>query len=143
MPILAIEKVGQPANASLGYIDDGEVKHVNDFAVKPPCIMKNLSVKHAVDNVAQSSRGDEGKSKQHTEFCSFLREAEQKINQGDYRHNSEDAECGFDNASAAHPAKSHPRVLDEEQLEPVAQHGDFLSDGHVCLDPDLQQLIQD
>lgn len=143
MPILAEEKVRKPAVVLTGDVDNREIKHIDDFAVEPAGIMEDLAVEDAVDNVAQRSRGDEGESEKHSEFGPFFREAEQQKYQDNNGHDSEDAECGLDNATAPHPAESHAGVLYEKQIEPAADDRDLLSDGHMSLDPDFQHLIQD
>ena len=40
-------------------------------------------------------------------------------------------------------AEGHPLVLHKEDLEPVSQHGEMLSQGHMGFDQDLDDLVDD
>ena len=104
--------------------------------------MEDLSVKQAVDDVAQGARCDQRDADEHAELGAFFREVKQRVKQGDHGQNSENAQQGLDDAAVAHHAESHAVVLDEQQLEPVAKQGNLLPDGHVRLDPDLEDLVE-
>ena len=47
-----------------------------------------------------------------------------------------------DHAPERH-AEGHPLVLDEQDLEPFAQHVEVLPDGHVGLHQDFDDLVDD
>ena len=142
MVIGAKQKIGQPTVAVASHVDDGEVQHVDHLSVQPSGVMEDLSVKHAVDDVAEGTCGNEGEAEQHAELGVFLCETEKQKDQCDDRYDPECAKQGLHQTAAAHPTEGHAWILDEEQLEPVAQHRDFLTKGHVSLYPDLQDLIK-
>ena len=143
MAIRSKQEVGQPAVVAAGDVDDGEVEHIDHFAVKPSCIAspfrkqgghlgvvagaEELAIKHTVKDVAHGSRDDEGDAEQHPETGVLLGETEQDDQQDHDGHNPKDAQQRLHDATAAHPSEGHAWVLDEEQLEPVAQHWDLLA----------------
>lgn len=143
MPVLAEEEVGEPAVVLPGDVNEGEIQHVNNLAVQPSGVMKHLAVKHAVDDVAHGASGDQRQPQQDTESRVFPRKAEHNEDQGDHRHNAEDAQGRLHNATAAHPSEGHARILDEQQLEPVSENGDLLADGHMGLYPNLKDLVDE
>lgn len=157
MSVLPKQEVGQPAVALAGHVDDREIQHVDDFAMKPSgiatalgeqgrhravgALAEDLPVEQTVDDVAQGSGDDERDAEQYPETSALLRETEQHIKQGDHRDDPEDAQKRLDEATSPHHAKSHARVLDEQQLAPVAEKRDLLAKGQMGLDPDLYDLV--
>lgn len=143
MPVLSKEEVGQPAVVLPGNVDDGEVKHVHHLTMQPTGIMEHLPVKHAVDDVAHGSGSDEGETQHDAEPRVLPGQPEHDEEQGDHRHNPEDAQDGLHDAASAHPSEGHAWILDEQKLEPVAENGDLLANGHVGPDPNLKDLVND
>ena len=89
MSIRTEEEVGQPGGVLAGYVDNGEVKHVDHTTMQPArittavreeggdlgigALTEDAPIKHTVDDVAHGPRGNEGDAKQHTELGVFLR----------------------------------------------------------------------
>lgn len=143
MSVLTKEEVGQPAVVLPGNVNNWEIQHVNDFTVQPAGIMEHLAVKHAVDDVAHGASGDQRQPQQDTESRVFPGDSKHDDEQGNDGHNAEDAQNRLHDSAATHPSEGHAGILDEQQLEPVSEHGDLLTNGHVCLDPNLEDLVDD
>ena len=105
-------------------------------------LAEDAAVEHAVDDVAHGARGDEGDAEQHAEFGVFLREADQHPEEGNDGHDPKEAQRQLQDAATPQPSEGHAVVLDEQQLEPVPDDGDLLPQGHIRLDPNLEDLVE-
>ena len=104
----AEEEVGQPGGVLAGYVDDGEIEHVDHLSVQPSgitaavreecgdlgvgALAENAPIKHAVDDVAHRACRDKGDAEQHTKFGVFFRETDQNPKQGDNSNNPKEAQ---------------------------------------------------
>ena len=159
MIIRTEEEIGQPRGVFLGHINEREIKHFDYAPVQPAGITaavrekgrdlgvsafaEDAPIKHAVDDVAHCARRDEGNAKQYAEFGAVFRQAHQYPKQGDNRRNPENAQGQFQETAAAEPAESHAVVLDEQQIKPTPDDRNLLTECHVHLDPNLEDLVEE
>ena len=142
---------------------EGEVEHIHHLALHKRGIMtpgrnhagrglgEEQPVEQAVDDVAESAGGDEGKAHDHAGGDrSALVVARAPLEQPGDPHRQDDEQDDPENREgvlADHPAERHPEghalVLDEQDLEPVREDRDGLPDGHMGLDQDLDDLVDD
>ena len=140
-----------------------EVEHVHHLALHEGGVVapggheprrglgKDQPVEQAVEDVAQGAGGDEGEADEHAGgdrgalvgACPPLHEPGDPHRQDD----EEDDPEGREGVLADHPAERHPEghplVLDEQDLEPVREDRQVLPDGHVRLDQDLDDLVDE
>jgi len=159
MSVGAEEEVGQPSGILAGYVDDGEIEHIHHAPMQPAGITtaigeecrdlgvgafaENPPIKHAVNDVAHRACRDEGDAEQYPEFGVFLRQSDQNPKQRDDGHNPENAQSELQEAATAEPAKGHAVVLNKQQPEPVPDDRNILAKGHVCLHPNLENLVEE
>ena len=158
MSVRTKEEVGQPGGIFASHVDDGEIEHVDHASVESAGIAaaigeegcdlrigafaEDTSIEHAVNDVAYSARSDEGNAKQHAEFGLFLRKAYQHPEKGHDGHNPKEAERQFPQAAIAQPSECHAVILDKQQLEPTSDDGNLVTEGHMGLHPNLENLVQ-
>ena len=140
-----------------------EVEHVHHLAlhegrVVPPGgddaggrLGEDQPVEQAVDDVAEGAGGDE---RQADEGAGGHRRAlvvaAPPLHQPGDPHRQDDEQDDperrqgilAEDAAERHP-ESHPLVLDEQDLEPVAEHAEVLADGHAGLHQDFDDLVDD
>ena len=127
-----------------GGVDQREVEHVDHLAVEERRVVENEPVEHRVDLVADGSGKDRGEAVEHAfrRVGPLQQLAEIHDDNGDEREAAE-AQRKLAEPFAELQAEGHAVVLDEEDLEPRPEHGDALPDGHVRLDQDLDDLVDD
>lgn len=138
-----------------GGVNDREIEHIHDLSEHQRSIVtENHSVEKGIYDVSEGSGGDEGKSYKHS--CRHgLRLAfgygipvfpAHSCDPPDERDAEADAEKGKDElaeSSTDGPTESEPFVLYEEKLEPVPDDVDVLTEIHIGLDQDLDDLVND
>ena len=159
MPVGTEEKLGQPGGVFSRHVDDGEIQHVDHTPMQPAgitttvgeqgrdlrigALAEDAPIEHAVNDVAHGTRRDEGDAEQHAKLGLLFRQTYQNQEQGHDGHNAEQAERQLQETAATHPAKGHAVVLDEQQIEPMPDDRDLLTERHTRFDPDLEDLVED
>ncbi len=108
-------------------------------------------VEQAVDDVAEGAGGDERQADQDAGgnrgplvfAAPPLHEPGNPHRQDDEQDDPERSQGVLADDSAERHPEGHALVLDEQDLEPVAQHAEVLPDGHVRLHQDLDDLVDD
>ena len=140
-----------------------EVEHVHHLALHEGGVMapggddagrglgEDQPVEQAVDDVAEGAGGDERQADEDAggNRSALVGAAPPLHELGDPhgQHGEQDdpeRRQGIlaDDAAEGHP-EGHPLVLDEQDLEPVAQHAEVLPDGHMRLHQDFDDLVDD
>lgn len=146
---------GQPRGEHA--LDEREVEHVDDAAVKPLAIaslcgekLRHLpprraeddAIEDGVDDVAHSSRQDQRHADHEPPPPLAAAETDKppadEAN-GDNPENRQ-GQLAPTRARKLHP-ESHPVVLDEMEAKPVAEDADLLTERKVGLDPKLHKLV--
>jgi len=120
-----------------------EVEHIHYPSLKKRCVVPNHSVEDAVYYVSYGSGSDEGKGYEKAHRVVFL----DKVTDPPDKDAREDYAESSEYVLAHYPAKGHSKrhsfVLYEGYPEPLANHGETLSNGHIGLDQDLCHLVND
>ena len=157
------EDVSAHEGDPVGPGPEGEVEHVHHLALHEGGVVapgghdagRGLSedqpVEQAVDDVAEGAGGDEGEADDHAGgnrgalvvARAPLEQAGDPHRQETEQDDPEEREGVLaDHAAERHP-EGHALVLDEQELEPVREDRDGLPDGHMGLDQDLDDLVDD
>ena len=146
-------KAGNPA----GPCPEREIEHIHNLSLhkrsvwtkSSNCSVRGLTedeaVAKAVYNVAKSSGSNEREPHKdsHGHFRGTLKELWDPPAERPKQHNAEDCKDILPYYAAERHAKGHALVLNKHQLEPVAQHRNAFSKGHVGLDQDFYDLVYD
>ena len=102
------------------------------------------AVEQAVDDVAECTCRNQRQPHQNAgRSRPFADQAGDPPAQYGTQADAEERKQQFPDSPAELHAESHALVLDEEDLEPVPQDIEMLSDRHVGLDQDLDDLVND
>ena len=142
---------------------EGEVEHVHHLALHEGGVVapgghepgrrlgEDQPVEQAVDDVAEGAGGDEGKAHEHAGrdrgapvgARAPLQQPGNPHRQDGEQDDPEGREGILADHAAERHAEGHALVLDEQDLEPVREDHEGLPDGHVGLDQDLDDLVDD
>ena len=151
------EDVSSDKRDPVGPGPEREVEHVHHLALHERCVMaprgdqsgrrlrEHQSVEQAVDDVAEGAGRNQRQTHQHARRNRFfpLQQPGNPAGQDTEQDDPERREGVLADDTAERHAESHPLVLDEQDLEPVAEHVEVLPDGHVRLDQDFDDLVDD
>ena len=123
-------------------IDDRKIEHIHHPSVQEWRIVEDDAVKHRVDHVADGAAQDGCQTDEYAgrRFRLLEQPAHVEDNQDD-QHQTAQAEDQFAPRLTELQAEGHTVVFDKQELEPVAANMDALADRHVCLDQDLDDLV--
>ncbi len=133
-----------------------EIKHVNHSSVKQTrvaaflrkkcchmavAIVENDTVERTVNDVSERSGKNQGDGHNHNGVRAFLGNTEKVPTNGNNGNDTEEAQCQFAHFATEFHPEGHPHILGEVDDEPIGDV-EFLTEGHVGLDPDLRNLIE-
>ncbi len=147
----------------VGPRPEREIEHVHHLALHEGGVVapggdhagggfgEDQPIEQAVDDVAEGAGGDERQADEDAggDRSPLVGAAPplQQLGNPNRQDDEQDHPEGGQGILAEDPAErhpeSHPLVLDEQDLEPVAEHVDVLTDGHTRLDQDFDNLVDD
>ena len=135
---------------------EGEVEHIHNLTLHEWSVRaqgghrgiggltENEPVAKAVHNIAEGAGGNERKANQHANGdVAALQKLTDPPAKDAEQHKAENGKKVLPYYPAKGHAEGHTLVLHKHQLEPVAQHGDAFSKGHVGFDQDFYDLVND
>ena len=157
------EEVSADEGDPVGPGPEGEVEHVHDLALHEGGVVapggddaggglgEEEAVEQAVEDVSEGAGGDEGEADEDAGRDRGalvgarppLEEPGDPHRQDGEQDDPEGREGVLADDAAERHAEGHALVLDEQDLEPVREDREGLPDGHVRLDQDLDDLVDD
>ena len=136
-----------------------EVEHIDHTPEHQRSVTEGYSVEKAVDDVAESPGRDQGQTDQHPVGNERLAVSHKSLpavsadalageggdppaKESEQSYTEERQAELADSTSELH-SESHPFILDEEDLEPIADDAEMLTYLHVRLDQDFDDLVND
>ena len=106
-------------------------------------LAENKPVERTVEDVPQGAGHDQGKRGDQSRMClPFLKTVDVYADDNDC-NDPENAQQQLARGTAQGDAKSHAFIFRKVKDEEIPKNMDLFPNGHVCLDPDLQELVQE